>query len=193
MFGDAIVEISVIYTNLQGRRSTALYNERNNTSITWKKTDREEMEAFFGLLLLAGAYKAQYHSTEELWSENEVHAVFRATMSRERFCALKGNMRFDDPLRRDPNDPMAPIRDLATRFIDSLREHVTAPEYLCIDEQLLEFHGRVRFRQYIPSKPGKFGIKIFWVTDSAGTYCFNGLIYIGALTLSEEEKVASSL
>ena len=83
------------------------------------------------------------------------HAVFRATMSRNRFAALKGNLRFDDPLRRDRNDPIAPVRDIMTSFISSLRQYVTAPEYLCIDEQLLEYHGRVRFRQYIPSKPGK--------------------------------------
>jgi hypothetical protein len=95
-----------------------------------------------------------------------------------RFSSLKTNLRFDDPLRRDTQDLLAQVRNVVTAFITSLKEYVFAPEYLCIDEQLLEFHGKVGFRQYIPSKPGKFGIKIFWLTDSIRNHCFNGLFYI---------------
>jgi hypothetical protein len=192
IFADNIIDQSILFTNLHGRRMTEKANREKKESNVWKKTNREEMEAFYGLLLLAGAFKAQYRSTEELWSEKEGQAVFRATMSRNRFATLKGNLRFDDPLRRDRNDPIAPVRDVMTSFISSLRQYVTAPEYLCIDEQLLEYHGRVRFRQYIPSKPGKFGIKIFWLTDSTGKYCFNGLTYIGKGTLSEKQRSESS-
>jgi hypothetical protein len=88
------------------------------------------------------------------------HSVFRATMPRNRFCILKAHLRFVDPLCRDPNDFMDPVRDVTTLFIRTLRNHMTASEYVCDDEQLVEFHGRVRVRQYIPSKPGKYGIHI---------------------------------
>lgn len=182
IFADGIIEKSVIYTNLQGRRTTR----------DWRNTSQVEMEAFFGLLILAGAFKAQYRSTIELWSEREGHPVFRATMTRNRFVDILSNLRFDDPLRRDHSDVLAPVRDVTATFISSLKKYVVAPEYLCADEQLLEFHGRVRFLQYIPSKPGKFGIKIFWLTDSQGNYCFNGLIYVGAATLSVSERSESS-
>lgn len=181
IFLDDIVQKSVLYTNLQARRK----NIQNNKQ--WCKTDEVEMEAFYGLLILAGAYKAQYRATEELWSEKEGQAVFRATMSRKRFKELKCHLRFDDCLRRNTDDPLAPVRDVTMKFISSLREYVLAPPFLCIDEQLLEYHGRVRFRQYIPSKPGKFGIKIIWLTDSNGHYCFNGVIYIGSGTLPQSE------
>ena len=36
---------------------------------------------------------------------------------------------------------------------------------LTIDEQLEPFTGKVSFRQYMPSKPDKYGMKIWWVTD----------------------------
>jgi hypothetical protein len=192
IFTDDLIDNAVVFTNLQGRRSARASNCTKRGKTTWKKTDKVEMEAFFGLLLIAGAYKAQYRSVDELWSQKEGHPVFRATMTKARFCALKGHLRFDDPIRRDANDPLAPIRNVATSFITKLRDYVFAPECLCVDEQLLEFHGRVRFLQYIPSKPGKFGIKIFWLTDAAGTYCFNGLFYIGAATLSTDERSKSS-
>jgi hypothetical protein len=60
-----------------------------------------------------------------------------------------------------------------------------AGPFLTVDEQLLEFHGRVHFKQYIASKPGKFGIKIFWVCDASTSYCLNGLVYIGNGSVSE--------
>ena len=63
---------------------------------------------------------------------------------------------------------------------------VQPSSYLTVDEQLVEFHGRVKFRQYIGSKPGKFGMKIFWVCDNDGGYCLNGLVYIGANTVDPE-------
>ena len=64
--------------------------------------------------------------------------------------------------------------------------------FICVDEMLLEFHGHVRFRQYIPSKPGKFGIKVYWSVDAKNSYPLQCLVYIGEKTLSSEEKEESS-
>ena len=60
-----------------------------------------------------------------------------------------------------------------------------ASENLTIDEQLLEYHGRVDFRQYIGTKPGKFGIKIYWLTEAKSSYCLAGFVYIGADSIPE--------
>jgi hypothetical protein len=43
-------------------------------------------------------------------------------------------------------------------------------------EQLLVFHGRCGFIQYMPSKPAKYGIKIFWICESDTGYALNGEI-----------------
>ena len=48
-----------------------------------------------------------------------------------------------------------------------------------------------RFKQYIPSKPGKFGIKVFWLADVENTFPLRCLVYIGAETLSEPERGSS--
>ena len=139
-----------------------------------------EEEAFIGLMVLAGAFKAQHRPTCELWSTMEGQPVFRATMSEQRFKQIKGSLRFDDPLRRDTTDRLAPIRFIFNLVTNSFKDYVEASENVTIDEQLLEFHGRVHFRQYISSKPGRFGIKIYWLTESLSSYCLAGFIYIGA-------------
>ena len=182
--GDMLNE-AVHYTNVYGKRSVRQWNSVNREKRIWRTVDLAEMEAFIGLHILAGAFKSQYRSTEELWSKKDGQPVFRATMSRERFCALKSALRFDDPVRRNSDDPLAPIRYVFEVFVSKLRRFVVAGPYLTVDEQLVEFHGRVRFKQYIGSKPGKFGIKIFWVCDAASGYCLNGLVYIGKNAVSE--------
>ena len=41
---------------------------------------------------------------------------------------------------------------------------------LTVDEQLMTFHGRCPFCQYMPSRPGKYGIKIWAICDSTTHY-----------------------
>ena len=45
------------------------------------------------------------------------------------------------------------------------------------DEQLVTFRGRCPFHQYMPSKPGKYGIKIWAVCDSTLHYVLKMDVY----------------
>ena len=56
--------------------------------------------------------------------------------------------------------------------------YIPGPD-VCVDEQLVAFRGRCGFRQYIPSKPAKYGIKIWWCCDSQTCYPLNGEVYLG--------------
>ena len=40
-----------------------------------------------------------------------------------------------------------------------------------VNEQLISFHGRCRFLMFIPSKPGKYGLKMWIMEDSETFYC----------------------
>ena len=52
---------------------------------------------------------------------------------------------------------------------------------------LVEFLGRVQFRQYMPAKPGKFGIKIYWIVDVETGMPLKCVVYIGTGTMAEGE------
>jgi len=52
-------------------------------------------------------------------------------------------------------------------------------EYICIDEKLQAFRGKCSFRRYIPSKPAKYGIKIFALCDNLNDYKGNLEIHTG--------------
>jgi hypothetical protein len=48
-----------------------------------------------------------------------------------------------------------------------------------IDEQLLPFRGKCPFRQFIPKKPDKYGLKFWLCADVDSYYVFNAFPYIG--------------
>ena len=50
---------------------------------------------------------------------------------------------------------------------------------LCIDETLYSFRGRCQFKQFIPSKPAKYGIKYNSIVDVKNSYMLKCEIYAG--------------
>ena len=59
-----------------------------------------------------------------------------------------------------------------------------------VDEMLASFRGRVSFRMYIPSKPDKYGLKIFMVNDARSQYALNAIPYLGKNSIQEVARPA---
>ena len=74
---------------------------------------------------------------------------------------------------------MAPFRDFFELFQLQLPKYYKAFDSVTIDEQLVSFRGRCCFRQYMPNKPAKYGLKYFLICCSS-TYFVLGIIpYLG--------------
>ncbi|KAJ4431815.1 hypothetical protein ANN_20420 [Periplaneta americana] len=50
---------------------------------------------------------------------------------------------------------------------------------ITVDEELVTFRGMCPFRKYIPSKSGKYGIKVWAACDSTNYYVTNLQVYTG--------------
>ncbi|KAL7381175.1 hypothetical protein ABVT39_001510 [Epinephelus coioides] len=57
-----------------------------------------------------------------------------------------------------------------------------------VDERLVPFRGRCPFKQFIPTKPGKYGIKIWVTCDTRSSYAWNMQIYTGKPAAAPSEK-----
>ncbi|KAM3624864.1 uncharacterized protein V6R79_002933 [Siganus canaliculatus] len=64
-------------------------------------------------------------------------------------------------------------------FLANCRKQFIPSDCVTIDEQLVPFRGRCMFHQYMPSKPAKYGIKIFWMCDARVPYAIDGTVYTG--------------
>ena len=51
--------------------------------------------------------------------------------------------------------------------------------HMTVDEQLVAFRGRCSFKQYMPKKPSKYGIKIFSLCCAQTFYNKTMEVYVG--------------
>lgn len=168
---DEIVQHIVIMTNQHGRR----------TLDAWRDLDADEIRAYVGLIVLAGVYRSKHESTVSLWSEKSGRSIFRATMSHKRFRQISRAMRFDDKLSRPrrQDDRLAAFRQVWDLWTSRLSMLFNPDRNLTVDEQLVPFKGRCRFRQYMPKKPAKYGIKIWAACDAKTSYAWRLQVYTG--------------
>ena len=185
---DDVLKSIVKYTNEEAERE---YKNRNLKQV-WKPTDETEMKCFLGLLYTAGHLKAKHLSVDSLWDRKYGPPIFRAAMSNNRFKHLCIFIRFDDKTTRSvrrQRDKLAPIRYVWEKVNTCLRKYYEPGVNLTVDEQLVPFRGKCPFRQYMPSKPDKYGMKIWWIADSKSFYPLQGIPYTG----KEDNKTATNL
>ena len=152
-----------------------------------------EMYGFLGLIILTGVFRANKEPINELYSEdpNKSRPIFKATMQRERLKAFLRFIRFDDQttrLERIKIDKLAPIRWVFEQIASLLFKYYSPGTNLTIDERLARYRGKCTFRQYIPSKPGKYGIKIWIIADAKTHYILNIEVYLGKQNLSNKTE-----
>ena len=161
-------------------------NEEGQTQIpnSWVDVFVDELRNYLGLRLLAGVYNANKEAITHLWYKETGRPIFGNTMARNRFSAKTRCLRFDSKIDRPTRraqDKLAPLRDCCNQNFAKFRGNFIPSENLCVDEQLVLFRGRCPFRVYIPSKPGKYGIKIWVLADVASSYCCAFDVYTGKI------------
>jgi len=70
------------------------------------------------------------------------------------------------------------IRDLFEIIRTNFSKFYNPSEHLAVDEVILKFKGRVLFKQCIPKKRKRFGIKMFKLCVSNG-YTYDMTVYLG--------------
>lgn len=119
---------------------------------------------------------------ESLFDGDYGRPIFRAIMSMKTFLYITKVLRFDDTLSRrqqKTDDKFAPIRNLFEKWANLLPDYFNPYKCVTVDEQLVAFRGRCAFRQYMPSKPAKYGLK-FWLCVCAETsYVYKIQPYLG--------------
>lgn len=99
-----------------------------------------------------------------------------------RFKDIRRFIRFDNKetrLQRLETDRLSAISELWSMFVHNTQGAMTPGQFLTIDERLAPYRGRCKFIQYMPSKPAKYGIKLWMCCDAETKYVYNVIIYCG--------------
>jgi len=71
-------------------------------------------------------------------------------------------------MRDENSDRLWKMRNLFQILKEKFSKFYSPSEHLAVDEVIVKFKGRVIFRQYIPNKHKRFGIKIYKLCDETG-------------------------
>lgn len=162
----------------------------------WKQFSETEFWAFLGLVITAGVQKSWDIPVRELFLDPRSDPIYRATFSVNRFEEIRRNMRFDDRSTRKERQGMgklAPIKFVFDCFLKNCQTMYEPNSALTIDEQLLDYDGRTPMTQYMPAKPAKKGIKIFWICDAVNGFAINGKIYTGKVGSTVQKGLAANI
>ena len=99
-------------------------------------------------------------------------------MSRNRFQLLLFCLHFSNNEESLPSNRLAKIATVLDLMNENFQSLYKPGEEVVINETLIPWRGRLVFRQYIPNKAHKYGIKLFKLYSIEG-YTYNLSVYTG--------------
>jgi hypothetical protein len=170
-FDEELLDIIVNCTNDKARSMNANF-----------MTDQQELSTFIGVTILIGVYKGRGEPVRAVWSESEGRKCISQFMSRNRYELMTKYLRFDLTSTRQNRRRLSKFAPMGIVY-DVWEQRLSRPfiphEYVTVDETLVSFRGRCNFKQYMPSKPAKYGLKFCALCDAVTGYCLRMKPYLG--------------
>ena len=132
------------------------------------------MKAFLGLLNLASLHCSNWLSLQDLWAtDSSGTELVRLMIPVLTFRFIHNCIRFDDKLTLLEClkvDKLVAVKDIFSAFVENCKLYYFMGQNVTTREMLPGFRGKCGFRQYILTKPSKYGIQIFAMVDSKVYY-----------------------
>lgn len=150
----------------------------------WLTLTIPEMKAFLGLCFLMGINVKP--DIKSYWSTDILIETpfFGKTMKRDRFMQILRYLHFSDSdLAPQPGDAnftiLYKVNAIMSKFVDKMVDQYVPKRQLSVDEVMVPFKGRLSFKQYMPAKPTKWGIKMWALAEADTGYISFCKIYSG--------------
>jgi hypothetical protein len=164
---DEIIELMVRETNQYAEQYFQTHDiSRRSKSHQWKPTSDVEMLKFLGIVIEMGL--VQMPKLEYYWSNSQLYGseIIRSAMARDRFELLLKFWHFSDNNKYHSNQDrlfkLKPLLDLLKARFSSV---YIPGAVVTINETMIPWRGRLLFKQYIPGKAHKYGVKNVQVSD----------------------------
>ncbi|CAF1534693.1 unnamed protein product [Adineta ricciae] len=147
----------------------------------WSDTSLSEMYSFLATMMLTGILPK--NRIRDYWSTDRLSStpIFMQIFTRNRFQDLLRFLYFSNNDLVDA-DRLVKIKPIIMALKSKFSSSVNPGQNLCIDESLMLWKGRLAFKQYIPSKRNRFGMKFFEIVDCQTRLVLDFIIYTGSTT-----------
>ncbi|CAG5059230.1 unnamed protein product [Parnassius apollo] len=177
LFPSHIVSQLIEHTNKYGE---ALCNKnrpmtRHSRRYSFRKVDEDEFFKFLGLCLLQGQISVP--KKRKLFTYSDIlyyHPIFPYVMSQRRFEQILRCLYASDLNAKGS----AKISSFIDNMCQIFQNCYKPEKELSLDESLLLFRGRLKFRQYMKGKKARYGIKFYELTTAEG-FVLNIIMYTG--------------
>ena len=187
---DEVISNIVLYTNTYAAllKISPSFTEKvggcNRTLLDlWKEVNADDIWIYIGILILMGIVsKPEIHM---YWSTDSIIStpIFSRLMRRDRFEQIRSMIHFTDPINENPKDPLRKLSSFLEDLQKTFIQNYIPKQHVAVDEYLSPWKGRLGFRQYIPTKRERYGVKIYMLCESDTAYLWKFIIYTGAETI----------
>lgn len=135
------------------------------------------------MLLFTAIFKSNHEDLRSIFAtDGPGRDIFRCVTNVNRFAVILSALRFDDSrarVERSNKDKLAAISQIFNAFINNFQKVYSIGTCVWVEEMLVSFRRRSKFKMYMPQKPCKYGLKIMALTDARNGYLLNPHIYCG--------------
>lgn len=141
---------------------------KNSRARKWVDTDEDEIRKFIGIILLMGL--VQFPQIKLYWSKGNMYGcqMNKDTMPRDRFQLLLKFVHFCNNDLDPGNNRLYKVENFVNKFNVNCKSVLTPGTKLVIDESMVPWRGRLKFRVYNKSKSSKYGIKLYKLCTMSG-------------------------
>ena len=126
-----------------------------------------------------------HHTTYNKYDGNIRHKLINL-LCIFRYLHLQDNM---DPAV-DKSDKLWKLRGFMDLLLAKFQDLYEVNGFVTVDESMVKFKGRLAFRQYLPMKPVKWGVKVWVMAESKTGYVNHFQVYTGAIQGKAEKDLA---
>ncbi|XP_068720561.1 piggyBac transposable element-derived protein 4-like [Montipora capricornis] len=185
-FFNLIFHLSII--NLVVRETNGYaWKKLANTRIRldkWQDVTAQDLCAYFGMCIIMGINSLpkipMYWSSDSFIGNSDIQNV----MTKNRFEEISQYIHFNDSSQEPPRgvdnyDRLLKVCPILDNILEKIQNLFKRSKNLSIDEGMITFKGRLSFRQYMPAKLTKYGIKVWMAADSSNGYVSSFSVYLG--------------
>ncbi|XP_055386165.1 piggyBac transposable element-derived protein 4 [Condylostylus longicornis] len=177
--GDDLFSTICEETNKYYSQNRHKYKKVEHTA-KWYDVTNIELKKWFALVIIMGLVKK--NSIADCWSTNPLieMPIFRKTMTRNRFQQILTFLHFsDNSIIPSNSNRLIKIQYIIDYFCRKFMEIYTPNQNLSLDEGMIPWRGRLKFRVYNPMKIVKYGILNRMLCESKTGYICNFKLYSG--------------
>jgi hypothetical protein len=162
----------------------------------WRPVTESEIYVMLGLFLLMGII--QKPTLRSYFSRKRILSTpgFGDVISRDRFELIMKFLHFSDNTNKGNYEGPAKLYKIYSvlSHLNNKFQNLYLPgQNISVDESLTLWKGRLSFKQYIPLKAAKFGIKTYELCEANSGYLWSLVVYTGRDTHFQSSLVTQEM